>query len=174
MDIFAHGVWSAIAAKKADKKLNISKFIFFGIFPDLFAFTLPFIILFYNYLTGAIPLVFPTHLTLEGFPHSLSWAFNLIKYLYPLSHSLIIFAVIFFLVRLILGRYVWEMLGWGFHIIIDIFTHSASFFPTPFLYPVSNFKFVYGVAWSAPWFMIVNYGAMLVAFYLIFLRNSKS
>ena len=43
MDIFAHAFWAMIVGKLADKKwklkLKLWKAAFWGIFPDLFAFT---------------------------------------------------------------------------------------------------------------------------------------
>lgn len=52
-------------------------------------------------------------------------------------------------------------LPWLLHILIDIPTHRAQFFPTPFLAPFSDFV-VDGVRWSTPsvWFSNV---AILVA-----------
>ena len=173
MDIFAHSIWSAIVAKKADKKLNIGKFAFFGVFPDLLAFSIPFLVLFYDYVLGYFPFVWPLSITQTAWPANLISVFGFVKYLYPLGHSIVIFTAVFFLVRLIAGRYIWELLGWALHIFIDIFTHSATAFPTPFLWPLSDFKFLYGVRWSTPWFMILNYASLLIVFYLVFLRKKK-
>ena len=33
------------------------------------------------------------------------------------------------------------MLVWPMHIIVDFFTHSLEFFPTPILWPVSDYRF---------------------------------
>jgi hypothetical protein len=42
------------------------------------------------------------------------------------------------------------------HLVIDVFTHSAAFFPTPILYPFTERGFD-GLAWNTPWFMVLNY-----------------
>jgi len=51
------------------------------------------------------------------------------------------------------------LLGWWSHLVIDVFTHSAAFFPTPILYPVSERGFD-GLAWNAPSFLLLNYAAL--------------
>jgi hypothetical protein len=54
------------------------------------------------------------------------------------------------------------LLGWWSHIVIDLFTHSAEFYPVAVLYPVSDWAFD-GLAWNTPWFMVANYVALAVA-----------
>ncbi len=52
------------------------------------------------------------------------------------------------------------LLGWWSHIVIDIVTHSADFYPSPVLYPITQRGFD-GIAWNTPWFMVLNYTALL-------------
>lgn len=51
--------------------------------------------------------------------------------------------------------------GWWSHIVIDVFTHSADYYPVPVLYPVTYAGFD-GIAWNTPWFMVLNYSALAV------------
>lgn len=51
------------------------------------------------------------------------------------------------------------LLGWWSHIVIDVFTHSADFYPSPVFYPLTYWGFD-GLAWNTPWFMVVNYLAL--------------
>jgi membrane-bound metal-dependent hydrolase YbcI (DUF457 family) len=51
------------------------------------------------------------------------------------------------------------LLGWWSHIVIDVFTHSANYYPSPVLYPLTERGFD-GIAWITPWFMVVNYPAL--------------
>jgi len=51
------------------------------------------------------------------------------------------------------------LLAWWSHIVIDVFTHSAEFYPVPVLYPVTYRGFD-GLAWNTPWFMVFNYAAL--------------
>jgi hypothetical protein len=67
-------------------------------------------------------------------------------------------------------RSLWiPLLGWWSHIVIDVFTHSADFFPVPVLYPITYRGFD-GIAWNEPWFMALNYTA-LAALWLWLLRR---
>jgi hypothetical protein len=66
---------------------------------------------------------------------------------------------------LALGWWRWwrvPLAGWGSHIVIDVFTHSNDFYPSPVFYPFSTWGFD-GVAWPTPWFMALNYTALFVA-----------
>lgn len=174
MDIFAHALWTGAAAKIAQikkPKLNLVWAVFWGIFPDLLAFTLPFIVVFWYLATGQMHwsdfpkpdeqgAMAPAHpIKILGFTHNP---------LYSLSHSLIIFAGVFLIVWLVYKRPILELLAWLLHILIDIPTHSYKFYPTPFFWPLSNYH-INGVSWASPIFMIVNYSALLAV--LLFLRK---
>jgi fumarate reductase subunit D len=179
MDIFAHVVWTNLAAKsgnavaeKKEKKFHIDPIwtAFFGVAPDFFAFTAPFIIGVFSIISGKS--------SFSSFgPRSVeATGFDLAAYLYQFSHSLVIFLLVFILVWVVSRRPRWELLGWALHIFIDIPSHAISFYPTPFLFPVSEYRFPYGVQWSNQWFMIINYSLMLVAWgvFLFFkYRNKK-
>jgi hypothetical protein len=54
------------------------------------------------------------------------------------------------------------LLGWWSHIVIDVFSHSANFYPAPVLYPITQRGFD-GVAWNTPTFLIINYAAIALA-----------
>lgn len=167
MDILAHTLWASAGAREANKisaqknnKLHINVLLtgFFGVFPDLFAFTIPFIARFYLLFTGKI--------NADGFAGrpdiGSSVGFDLAHTLYQYSHSLVIWAVVFMIVWFYYKRPRYELLGWALHILIDIPTHVLAFFPTPFLFPISDYKFPYGMQWSNTYFMMVNYTLLLL------------
>ena len=54
------------------------------------------------------------------------------------------------------------LLGWWLHIVIDVFTHSAAYFPSPVFYPLTYWGFD-GWAWNEPAFMLLNYSALALA-----------
>lgn len=181
MDVFAHGLWAGAAAKAANKSsaiagkikrpLKVWQAVFWGIFPDLFAFTLPFAWMFWNIAFGNLSFSdFPRPENVEPAARDTLLVFNLTAYLYNISHSLIIFVLIFALFWIVLQRPVWEMSGWLLHILVDIPTHSYRFYPTPFLWPISEWKFN-GFSWGTPWFLILNYSAIILV-YLV-LRKKK-
>lgn len=85
--------------------------------------------------------------------------------LYSGTHSLLLFALVFLLIWAVKGKPVWLLGAWGLHIIIDIPTHSLELFPTPFLWPLSDFK-VDGVDWSHPLVLGTDWLLLAVVYYL--------
>lgn len=67
---------------------------------------------------------------------------------------------------IIIGKFPWALLGWAIHIIIDIPTHKTDFYPTPFLWPLSN-KIIEGYAWASRDFMTFNIMALIMAYILL-------
>jgi membrane-bound metal-dependent hydrolase YbcI (DUF457 family) len=87
--------------------------------------------------------------------------------LYDFTHSLVVWLGIFFVLKIFgLSWWIVVFYGWGLHILLDIFTHTTEFFPTPILWPFSRFHFS-GINWSNKWFMLFNY-ALLFFMYLVF------
>ena len=165
MDILAHTLWTnagarganEIAKKKGGKfHMHVGWTAFFGVAPDFFAFTIPFVVgIFKMTFNGDSAYTFFGH-------HGLVGGFNLASFLYQYSHSLVVWAFVFCAVWFFYKRPRWELLGWALHILIDIPSHSLSFYPTPFLFPISEYRFPYGLQWSNMWYMIINYSALLI------------
>lgn len=139
MDIISHGLWGGVATGRRSRKSYWLAFLF-GIAPDLFSFGLF------------------TPLAVLGFVHGIDWQNgpppessipNFVHVLYNITHSFVIFALVFLIVWMIFKKPIYEMLAWGLHIAMDIFSHSSAFFPTPFLWPISDFH-VNGIPWSHP------------------------
>ena len=82
-------------------------------------------------------------------------------HLHCILHSAIVAGAVTLLVWAVSRRLWIPLLGWWSHILIDVFTHSADFFPSPVLYPITQRGFD-GIAWNAPWFMALNYTALAV------------
>jgi len=172
MDILAHGLWTNVMYKvipNTQKDRKITRWgIFFGIFPDLFAFTPVFTDVFFRLIFFGQRLHFgPPEDNGQTIPLD-----NLTHHLYNLSHSLVVWALVFALAWLIFRRLPWVLLGWALHICIDIFSHNSHFFATPFLWPISNFH-VEGWSWGSPVFMIVNYSLLLIL-YIFLVPRLKS
>ena len=67
-------------------------------------------------------------------------------------------------------RTLWiPLLGWWSHIVLDVFTHSADYYPSPVLYPFTQRGFD-GIAWNTPWFLALNYAALLLTWLWILAR----
>lgn len=196
MDTLAHGLWATAAAKAnnrlAQRKFRTGWFVFWGVLPDLFSFTPAVAWLLWQVIIEGIPFakvprpeLLPPEVRMT-FP-----VFRLSNALYHLSHSLIIFVGIFLLVWAIrrywlksrqavpasgsllsAGGPCWEMTGWMLHILIDIPTHTRRLYPTPFLWPLSDFT-IDGISWGRPWFLALNYSSLLIVFLLLRLKSRK-
>jgi len=184
MDLISHGFWAATVYKAANKnnsqsrlrqKSNFLLFVFWSILPDVVSFGLmAFWIIFVFISSGFDSSFLPSHMRAINVneppaPSGFMPIFRLSSVLYSVSHSVIIFFLIFGLFFFIIKKPPWTMLGWFLHILIDIPTHSYQFYPTPFLWPISNWYF-YGISWGMSWFLILNYAAMIVV-YLFFWRK---
>ena len=81
--------------------------------------------------------------------------------------------MVFIIVWFFYKRPRYELLGWALHILIDIPTHVLAFFPTPFLFPISEYRFSYGIQWSNIYFMIINYTLLLFVWIRILVRDLR-
>lgn len=179
MDFLAHGLWAGIIGQVANNKkitkkpLKIKWFVFWSIIPDFFAFSTLFIWLFGNLLLSGFDLAKLPHPSgMEPAVQNNLLIFRLTNFLYNSSHSLIIFLMVAGLVAFFRKRILWEATGWLVHILIDIPSHSYKFYPTPFLWPLSEWK-LYGFSWANPWFMIVNYSLIVIIYFLLYRRRLK-
>ncbi|MBI5732950.1 hypothetical protein HY967_03255 [Candidatus Jorgensenbacteria bacterium] len=162
MDIVSHGLWGSLTFGRKNKKSFWLSFLF-GVAPDLFSFGIFFISTFLG-LTER-----PDWTRAE--PPSLSTIPAYVGYFYNFTHSLIIATSVFLIIWLIYRKPFLEMLAWPLHILFDIPTHSYQFFPTPFLWPLSNFKFN-GHSWADPIIFFPNL-AVLIILYAVFLIRKK-
>ncbi len=86
MDILAHGLWTGAAARAANSKtrkpLNVRWAIFWGVFPDLFAFTIPFIGLIWSMSFRGVTIAdIPGPSNIEPPPQDTLWIFKLASFL---------------------------------------------------------------------------------------------
>ena len=140
----------------------------------MFAFTIPFAwmllsVIFGDFSFSELPR--PEHtepMRENGFPF-----FELTSTLYSISHSAIVFMFVFGLTFFIFRRPILELGGWFIHVLIDIPTHTYQFYPTPFLWPVSEWKFD-GFSWGTPWFMVLNYSAIVLVYWLLKNRRKSA
>lgn len=162
MDIVSHGLWGGIAFGRKHRR-NFWLAFFFGILPDLFSFG-PFFVAVY------LGLAQRPHFSQEPPDPFLIPAY--VHRAYSVTHSLVVFLVAFALLWMVFGKPIWEACAWGLHIIFDIFTHSYGFFPTPFLWPVSDVK-VNGWPWRMPAIFIPNVILLALLYGWFFLRQQK-
>ncbi len=140
MDIISHGLWGSLIFGRTPRRVFWWAF-FWGVFPDLISFGL--------YTIGTWVGLF-THPDWSSAQHPDPSAIPaFVHSLYNFSHSLIVFALVFGGAWIFLRHRTWPLAAWGLHILVDIPTHASAFFPTPFLFPLSDFR-VNGIAWGQP------------------------
>ncbi len=169
MDIFAHALWTGaafqVANKKRRKKLAVWWGMFWGIAPDLFAFTIPFVWTMWNLSLGRITfeeIPQPRHNEPPSLNHY--WVNDLARLLYNIGHSIIVFAIIFGIIWYLYRRPRFELFGWLLHVLIDLPSHTYEFYPSPLFWPVFGWEFRWGIPWEDPTFMFINYLCLFFVF----------
>lgn len=157
MDFVSHALWGGISFGRSNRRIFLLA-AGISITPDLLTEGL-FGVLFLLDI-GGMPGWEHGHPNITEFP---MYAQNL----YNVTHSLVIFIAAFVLIWAVVGKPVWVVAAWGLHILIDIPTHSLALFPTPFLWPISDFK-IDGIGWGNPAILAIDI-AMLLAVYSIWL-----
>ena len=151
MDTLAHALWSYIIFHNYE---FVWWAVLFGMLPDLLSWT---VFMFFPKKNGFNWKKKPD---LSLIP---TWVFTL----YGITHSIFVIGAVFFIVFLIYGFLPLFLLAWPIHVLIDIPIHRKDFLPTPFLWPISNYKFP-GISWGTKKFMIINY--LLIILFLIYIN----
>lgn len=164
MDIVSHGLWGGLGFGRRSRSSFWWAF-FFGIAPDLLSFGI---------FTAMTFLGFSEHLDWSSGNHpDPSQIPSYVHGLYDITHSLIVFSVVFGLIWLLRKKPLYELSAWGLHILLDIPTHSNGFFPTPFLWPLSDFT-VSGIPWSHPVIFIPNVTLLAVLYFWFFVIRKRA
>jgi hypothetical protein len=167
MDIVAHALWTTAAAiplrQQLRRPINLGWAAFWGVFPDVFSFAIPAAVRIWWYATGVTASLRPDAKSAQHF--------QFVWQLYYCSHSLIVFAAVFGMVWVVARRPVLELLGWGLHILIDIPTHQGMF-AVHFLWPLSSYG-ISGMRWESPWFLAANYGALIMVYFWMWVRDRR-
>lgn len=159
MDFVSHGLWGSITFGRRNRS-SFGLAFAAGMAPDLFSFG----VLYVAATFGLSPKPDFSH----GTPPE-STIPQYVHHLYNYTHSFVIFLTVFFLVWLFLKRPVWELGAWGLHVLADVPLHSYAFFPTPVLWPLSDWKFD-GWQWMTPTILIPNF-ALLSLLYTLYIRH---
>lgn len=153
MDLISHALWTNLVFKELPLEQRCWA-IGFSVVPDIISFSVVTTKIFIK-RTLSFQVKHPMQMPKYVFE------------LYNITHSAVVWLGVFLILKIIgLDWYALAFCGWGFHILLDIFTHSKDFFPTPILWPFSMFHFS-GIKWMAKKFMIFNY-LLLAILYLIF------
>ena len=154
MDTISHALWGkALFGYRKYRWFSI----FFGAMPDLLSFGIYFL---FNFIVNPAAIEFGKP-KISEIPE---WVFSL----YNFSHSLVIAIIFILIVYKINKDFCFPMLAWPFHILLDFFTHSIQYFPTPIFWPLLDYRFN-GIPWSNPYIMIGNF----IFIFLIFIYRRK-
>ena len=159
MDTLSHALWGrGLFGYRGHKWLAI----FFGAMPDLFSFGILIIVGLFsgNYTSGNYAYEGPP--SLESIPN---WVF----FNYDLSHSFITAFLCIGIVYYFNRSLTFPMLAWPFHILLDFPFHSKEYFPTKFLWPLTDFS-IDGIPWSNPEVWFPNMAGIIILFIY---RNKK-
>jgi hypothetical protein len=146
MDILSHGLWGAITFGRRSRPSFWLAFVL-GLAPDLLSFGI-------LYLAVALGMAERPDFS-HGTPPESSIP-QYVHHLYNVTHSLISFFAVFFVVWAIRKWPAWELGAWGLHVLVDVPTHSSSFFPTPVFWPLFSWTFD-GWQWMNPVILVPNY-----------------
>lgn len=163
MDIFAHALWAGVGVSLARRRWMVPTrtlvaTVVIAALPDIFHL-LP-IAGWWLLGDGSFDAVRAYAIAVPGqlpvLPEMVGiWS----HHLHCITHSAIVAGVVTLLVWGV-RRVLWiPLLGWWSHILVDVFTHSAAYFPSPVLYPITYRGFD-GLAWNTPWFMALNYAVL--------------
>lgn len=169
MDIVAHGLWAGIGIAAMRRRWPIAPHtaattVALALAPDL-AQLLP--LLGRATVTGDASVLLAYATALPGLEPALPPAVALwTHHLHCALHSAVIAAAVTLAMWVAMQSFWIPLLGWWSHIAIDVFTHSAQFYPVPVLYPLTQRGFD-GLAWNTPWFLAANYAAIVLALALL-------
>jgi hypothetical protein len=164
MDIVAHTLWAGagIAVLRRHRPIaraTVAATVGLAALPDI-VHMVP-IALWWLFGDGTFSVVSAYANAVPGHEPALPPLVQLVSHhLHCIMHSALVAGAVTLLLWTLL-RSLWiPLLGWWSHIVIDVFTHSADYYAVPVLYPITERGFD-GIAWNTPWFMVLNYTALV-------------
>jgi hypothetical protein len=147
MDVLSHGLWALAIFWGTSYRWWA---FLVGMLPDLLSFGILFVQrIFTGGFTRGPPMDTPAWLDIA----------------YSITHSFITWIVVGVILYFV-WRKVWPIVGAAVaHVALDVPTH-CSYFPTPFLEPLSDYRFC-GISWGTPLVLFLNWTSLAIIFILI-------
>ncbi|MBU1196883.1 hypothetical protein KJ765_00065 [Candidatus Micrarchaeota archaeon] len=153
MDFFSHVIWTYLLFRSFgfDNSL-VAQSVFFGLLPDL-TFVIAGILLGSKYWIEEGKR--PTRERLRS-----------VFFMYRYSHSFVSFAAFLVISSLLFGSVYWPAFAWFLHILLDLWTHRGSpVEPQKPFFPLSDFSVRGWIWWRNPYFLIVNWALITIAYF---------
>lgn len=172
MDIVSHALWTNLLYLRARRYAAWG--VLLGVLPDIVSFggLLLERIFFPEDLTLSQAAVSVGPARLFGRRPTLAQIPPYVFTLYNVTHSLVVFGAVALVIAVLWRQFWWPMLGWALHIASDIFTHTSDFFPTPFLWPLSDFR-VSVISWGHPVFFAANAATLIILYGYLAIRRRR-
>lgn len=174
MDILAHGLWAgavvvAIAPQRQPRRADSLWTVVLAVLPDL-GHMLPVTAWAMGNLNAGDWWRYAT--ASPGLEPAMPEAVKLLAHhLHCVLHSALVAGAMTALVWWRWRIFWLPLLGSWLHIVVDVFTHSAEFFPSPVFYPMTYWGFD-GWAWNQPAALALNYAALAGVWFWL-LRNGQ-
>ena len=97
-----------------------------------------------------------------------AWTFTL----YNISHSIIVALTGILVIFIWRRRVPIYIFAWPIAIVMDALTHTRSFLPTPFLWPIFDWTFP-GISWANRTVMTINYILIVLSLCVIMLLKKR-
>jgi hypothetical protein len=162
MDIISHALYGGVVFGRKNYRDYLMAFLI-GLSPDLFSFGI---------FSLARLMGFEKEVDFSKGHLDASLIPQYVDVLYNFTHSLVIFALVFLGVWFFRKKPYWPLGAWVLHILIDIPSHSFAFFPTPFLWPVSDFK-IDGIGWGNPIIFFPNVAILVILYAFFWYKKRK-
>lgn len=176
MDIIAHGLWAGLGVRWLKRRHQVNRAtaaacVALSMAPDI-AHLIP-VAAWAMFGTGSMESLLAYVSASPGgeplMPESTAlWS----HHLHCVMHSAVVAGVITVMLWPWRTLVAVALAGWWLHIVIDVFTHSADFYPAPVLYPITLRGFD-GLAWNTPWFLVANYVALAACAWVLFRQRRK-
>jgi len=177
MDIVAHALWTGIGVMLVQRRWaitprTVAATVGLAVLPDI-PHLLP-IVSWSVFGAGNITAVQGYAIAVPGQEPMVPPLIDALSHnLHCIPHSAVVAGLVTLLVW-VWTRSLWiPLLGWWSHILIDMFTHSKDYYESPVLWPITRQGFD-GIAWNTPWFMGLNYSALVATYVWLIMRSRRA
>lgn len=176
MDMLAHALWAGVGVAVLRRRMPVPRkvaaaTVALAVLPDVAQF-LP-LLAWYIGGDGSWAALQAFAVASPGQePLMPAWVSGLSHHLHCIMHSAVIASLVTLMLSWAMRRFWIPLAGWWSHILIDVPTHSADFYPVPVLYPFTYAGFD-GWAWNQPWMLALTYGALAISVAALFLTRRR-